>query len=33
MSAVSDRTAEVIKPGAREIIVGFSPEAVRAPFL
>jgi uncharacterized RDD family membrane protein YckC len=33
MSAVSDRTAEVIKPGAREIIVGFSPEAVKAPFL
>ena len=33
MSAVSDRTAQVIKPGTREVIVGFSPEAVKAPFL
>ncbi len=33
MSAVSDRTARVIKPGSKEVIVGFSPEAVKAPFL
>lgn len=33
MSAVSERTAEIKKPQAREVIVGFSPEAVRAPFL
>ena len=33
MSAVSDRTVQVGKPGAREVIVGFSPEAVKAPFL
>lgn len=33
MSAVSESTAEVRKPVTREIIVGFSPEAVRAPFL
>lgn len=33
MSAVSDRTAEVRRPGTREIIVDFSPAKVRAPFL
>ena len=33
MSAVSDRTVQVDKPGAREVIAGFSPEAVKAPFL
>ncbi len=33
MSAVSDRTAEVRRPGTREIIVEFSPEQVTAPFL
>lgn len=33
MSAVSERAAEIKKPIAREVIVGFSPEAVRAPFL
>ena len=33
MSAVSDRTADTNRPQAREVIVGFSPEAVRAPFL
>ncbi len=33
MSAVSDRTAEVRRPGTREIIVDFSPAEVRAPFL
>lgn len=33
MSAVSDRTAEIRRPVVREVIVGFSPEAVRAPFL
>jgi uncharacterized RDD family membrane protein YckC len=33
MSAVSDRTVQVKPPGSREIVVGFSPEAVRAPFL
>ena len=32
MSAVSDRTVQVNNPGAREVVVGFSPEAVRAPF-
>jgi uncharacterized RDD family membrane protein YckC len=32
MSAVSDRTVQVNNPGAREIVVGFSPEAVKAPF-
>ena len=33
MSAASDRTAEIKRPPVREVIVGFSPEAVRAPFL
>ncbi len=33
MSAVSDRPTQVTKPGTREVIVGFSPEAVQAPFL
>lgn len=33
MSAVSDRTGEVKRPAVREVIVGFSPAAVRAPFL
>src|SRR5688572_8644219 len=33
MSAVSDGTTEIRRPGAREIIVEFSPEAVKAPFL
>ena len=33
MSAVSDRKLEVKKPGSREVVVGFSPEAVKAPFL
>jgi uncharacterized RDD family membrane protein YckC len=33
MSAVSDRSANVKRQPAREVIVGFSPEAVRAPFL
>ena len=33
MSAVSNRTAEIRKPLPREVIEGFSPEAVRAPFL
>lgn len=33
MSAVSDRTAEIKRPASREVIIGFSPEAVRAPFL
>ncbi len=33
MSAVSDRTAEVRRPGTREIIVDFSPAEVSAPFL
>lgn len=33
MSAVSDRTVQVDKPGTREVIVGFSPETVKAPFL
>ena len=33
MSAVSDGTAEIRRPGSREVIVGFSPEKVKAPFL
>src|SRR5690349_19943376 len=33
MSAVSDRTVQVNNPGAREIVIGFSPEAMKAPFL
>lgn len=33
MSAVSDRPTEIRRPASREIVVGFSPEAVRAPFL
>ncbi|HUR96436.1 MAG TPA: RDD family protein [Pyrinomonadaceae bacterium] len=33
MSAVSDPAAQVAKTGTREVIVGFSPEALRAPFL
>src|SRR5215203_2003396 len=33
MSAVSDPAAQVTKTGTREVIVGFSPEALRAPFL
>lgn len=33
MSAVSDRPTQVNRPGTREVIVEFSPEAVRAPFL
>jgi uncharacterized RDD family membrane protein YckC len=33
MSAVSDRTAEVKRPQIREVVEGFSPAAVRAPFL
>ncbi len=33
MSAVSDRTAEVRRPGTTEIVVDFSPAEVRAPFL
>ena len=33
MSAVSDRTVPVTNPSAREIVIGFSPEAVKAPFL
>ena len=33
MSAVSDRAVEIKKPAAREIVIGFSPEAVHAPFL
>jgi uncharacterized RDD family membrane protein YckC len=33
MSAVSDRTGEVKRTVVREVIVGFSPAAVRAPFL
>jgi uncharacterized RDD family membrane protein YckC len=33
MSAVSDRTAEVRRPGTRDVGVDFSPEAVKAPFL
>ena len=33
MSAVSESTAPVRKPVAREIVVGFSAQAVRAPFL
>ena len=33
MSAVPDRTADIKRVPAREIVEGFSPEAVRAPFL
>ena len=33
MSAVSDRTVPVNNPSAREIVIGFSPEAMKAPFL
>jgi uncharacterized RDD family membrane protein YckC len=33
MNAVSDRTADIKKPQVREVVVGFLPEAVRAPFL
>src|SRR5687768_17518392 len=33
MRAVSDRTADIKRPPVREVIVGFSAEAVRAPFL
>ncbi|HEX6124723.1 MAG TPA: RDD family protein [Pyrinomonadaceae bacterium] len=33
MSAATDRTAEIQKPGRREIIVDFLPEKVKAPFL
>ena len=33
MGAATDRTAEIQKPGPREIVVDFSPEAVKAPFL
>ncbi len=33
MSAASSRAADVKTPGVREVIVGFSPEAVKAPFL
>jgi uncharacterized RDD family membrane protein YckC len=33
MSAVSESTAQIRKPAGREIVVGFSPEAVKAPFL
>ena len=33
MSAVSNPATEVAKTGTREVIVGFSPEALRAPFL
>jgi len=33
MSAVSDRTVQVNNPSSREIVIGFSPEAVKAPFL
>jgi uncharacterized RDD family membrane protein YckC len=32
MSAVSDRAVQVNNAGVREIVVGFSPEAVKAPF-
>ena len=32
MSAVSDRAVQVNNTGAREVVVGFSAEAVRAPF-
>lgn len=33
MSAVSDRTVPTKRPTAREVVIGFSAEAVRAPFL
>ena len=33
MSAVPNPTAQIERPGAREILIGFSPEAVKAPFL
>lgn len=33
MSAVSDRTANIKTPQTREVILGFSPESVKAPFL
>ncbi len=33
MSAVSSRAPDLKTPGVREVIVGFSPEAVQAPFL
>jgi uncharacterized RDD family membrane protein YckC len=33
MSAVSNPVAPVTKTGTKEVIVGFSPEALRAPFL
>jgi uncharacterized RDD family membrane protein YckC len=33
MSAVPNRAAQIDRPGTREILVGFSPEAVKAPFL
>lgn len=33
MNAASDRTPEVRRPVAREVVVGFSPESVKAPFL
>jgi len=33
MSAVQNRAAQIDRPGTREILVGFSPEAVKAPFL
>ncbi|HVF29756.1 MAG TPA: RDD family protein [Pyrinomonadaceae bacterium] len=33
MTAVSDRTVEVKRPAAREVVIGFSAAAVRAPFL
>lgn len=33
MSAVPDRTVGVIRPGATEVVIAFSPETVKAPFL
>ena len=33
MSAGSDRMVDVRRPGTREVIVGFSPQALKAPFL
>jgi uncharacterized RDD family membrane protein YckC len=33
MSAVSDRTVQVQSASAREVVIGFSPEAMKAPFL
>ena len=33
MSAVTDRPVQVNTPSAREIVTGFSPEAMKAPFL